>query len=665
LHSVVRNSRPLTKVSLLTAVLVITAGMVAAQTQGGAASSPPSNTPKPPGAQEIMNYLNQTIGWYRHLPVEQQLADAGDLAFLEDDRTLADQIVRLSFDFAKAQAESLAKAPVSDAALAGQGQDGAAPSSHQHLVDLGARAETQVRSSQEELERLRQKLAVATGRRRKELQSAVAETQSELELAKARRDVMRSMVEFMSDKDAGGTGVGGLRSQIEELEKTVPALAEKGSGATPAGATTGHAAAASVVPTTKKTVPYGILGLTTDLISLSGKIRTLDETIRQTDALAQAAKNIRTPLGAGMRELTQRGDQLANQPESSDRSVLAQQKTQLDELTGQFKERSAAILPLVKQRILLDLYKRSLTNWRDAIRTQHTSELKSLIVRLALLGIVLALVLGSANLWRRAIFRYVQDPRRRYQLLLVQRIAVWFSIALVIAFAFATELGSLATFAGLLTAGIAVALQNVILSIAGYFFLIGKYGVRVGDRVQIAGVTAEVVDIGLVRLHLMELAGAGTDAQPTGRVVVFSNSVVFQPTAGMFKQIPGTSFVWHEITLTLAADSDYRSVEERLLGAVERVFAEYRDAMETQRRRIEKTLASVSVRTLGPQSRLRLTQSGLEVVIRYPLELANAARIDDRITRELLDAIEREPKLKLVGTGTPNIQPVAEGAAVS
>src|SRR6516225_10513645 len=101
--------------------------------------------------------------------------------------------------------------------------------------------------------------------------------------------------------------------------------------------------------------------------------------------------------------------------------------------------------------------------------------------------------------------------------------------------AFASELGAITTFAGFLGAGIAVALQNVILSVAGYFFLIGKYGVKVGDRVQVAGITGDVVDIGLVRLHLMEIGGGGS-ARPTGRVVAVSNAVVFQANAGMFKQ---------------------------------------------------------------------------------------------------------------------------------
>src|SRR5258707_15767020 len=108
---------------------------------------------------------------------------------------------------------------------------------------------------------------------------------------------------------------------------------------------------------------------------------------------------------------------------------------------------------------------------------------------------------------------------------------MWTAIGVILVLAFATQLGSAVTFAGLLTAGIAVALQNVIVSVVAYFFLIGKYGIRVGDRVQIAGVNGEVVDIGLVRIHVMELGGPG-DAQPTGRIVALSNSIVFQPTAG-------------------------------------------------------------------------------------------------------------------------------------
>jgi hypothetical protein len=160
----------------------------------------------------------------------------------------------------------------------------------------------------------------------------------------------------------------------------------------------------------------------------------------------------------------------------------------------------------------------------------------------------------------------------------------------------------------------------------------------------------------------MEAISGTSEIRPTGRVVVFSNAVVFQPNSGLFKQIPGTNFVWHELKLTLAADSNYGEVEHRLVGAVQKVYEEYRPDMEAQRRRMEQSLTGVSIRELKPESRLRLTQTGLEVEIRFPVPLNNASAIDDAMTRALLDAIAQRPRLRLVGTGTPNIQTVTENA---
>ncbi len=84
------------------------------------------------------------------------------------------------------------------------------------------------------------------------------------------------------------------------------------------------------------------------------------------------------------------------------------------------------------------------------------------------------------------VYRYVHNARRRYQALLLRKLVMWFLIVVIVAFAFASKLGSVVTFAGLITAGIVVALQNVILSIVGYFLLIGKFGFRVGDGCRLA-----------------------------------------------------------------------------------------------------------------------------------------------------------------------------------
>src|SRR5205807_5368530 len=100
----------------------------------------------------------------------------------------------------------------------------------------------------------------------------------------------------------------------------------------------------------------------------------------------------------------------------------------------------------------------------------------------------------------------------------------------------------------------------------------------------------------------------------------------------------GTNFGWHEVTLILSPESDYHLAEERMLGAVEQVYAKYRHKIEEQHRHMEKTFA-LGLDPPQSKSRLRLTQTGLEVVIRYPLELERSAEIDDEIIRELLAAL--------------------------
>jgi small-conductance mechanosensitive channel len=604
------------------------------------------------GTEDIVSFLNQTIVWSRQLTAEQQLvSEPSDALFLNDSRQVADQVVKLAFDYARARAQALASQTDNSASRS------QAVSQYQRLIDSANKADQEVKGLQGELDNFRQQLETATGKKRTTLLAVISETEGELQLFQARRDTLRSMLQFATGTASSGLGSGSLLSQVEELARTLPVASaenkeQTGSNATPAA--NNSTSPAVVASRERKEAPTGILALATDLFSLRRKLRALEDNLRQTETLFQSSKSLRAPLVARIRDLTQKGDDVAGQPDSQDPKVLAQQRKDLDALTAQFKQVSASLMPLGKQSILLDIYKRTTTNWRNAVDSQYKAELKGLLLRLAVLALVLGVVLGVSEVWKRATFRYIPDVRRRYQFLLIRRIVLWCLTAIIIATAFASELGAITTFAGLMTAGIAVALQNVILSVAGYFFLIGKYGVRVGDRVNIAGVTGDVVDIGLVRLQLMEITG-GPAPLPTGRVVAFSNSVVFQANSGMFKQIPGTNFLWHEITLTLDPKGNYRQVEQRMMEAVNKVFAEYRDRMEVQRRNVERSLNS-TIAAFSPESRLHLTQTALEVVIRYPVALDHAGEIDNRVTRAILEALELDPNLREQVSGGPTVR---------
>jgi small-conductance mechanosensitive channel len=622
-------------------VLVVLLLSIAFSSSAQQQPQPPPAVTGLPNADQTLAYLRETIEWHELLHEEEQLANTPEeTAFLNDERQRAKEILQLSFTYANAAAKLLSRQ-----ASPSSTEKTANVPAYSGLSKAAAQTEQVVRDTQAELEETKRKAESAQGQKQRQLQSTADELQSELNLAKARSETYKNILRFV------GSGSGSsLESQIAELERTVPELAPN---AKPEAAQAPAAAAPARNPS-------GILELITNLFNLSSKKRSLDEAMNATQALADTAKKLRSPIVKNLVAAADRGEDLAKAADTAGPAELEQQKRELDALTANFKDISSVVVPLGQQNMLFGFYKGTLLRWKNSVQEEFSKELQYLILRAVALGFALAVVFTLAEIWRKATLRYVKDIRRRYQFLLMRRIVVWCAVGITIAFALATEIGSLATFAGLITAGIAVALQNVILAIAGYFFLVGKYGVRVGDRVQISGVTGNVVDIGLVRLHMMELAGTGNDRQPTGRVVVFSNSIVFQPTASFFKQIPGTNFVWHEVTLILSPDSDFHQAEERLLGAVQKVYSTYSSKIEEQHRHMEQSFA-LAVDAPQPKSRLRLTQTGLEVVIRYPLELERSAEIDDQIIRELLIALQKPPKLKLVGSGTPNIQPVLDG----
>ena len=135
-------------------------------------------------------------------------------------------------------------------------------------------------------------------------------------------------------------------------------------------------------------------------------------------------------------------------------------------LTAQFKQISSAAIPLAQEIILVEESQASLLQWRVSVHKGYTYVLESFLAHLALLLLGIGIVMGISEIWRKATFRYVRDSVRRHQLLLLRRFVTAFLLAVVLLIGFVSEFGSLATFAGFLTAGIAVALQTVILSVA-------------------------------------------------------------------------------------------------------------------------------------------------------------------------------------------------------
>ena len=194
-HSV-RITCSVTFLLALAALLLLALGTAFSQ-------AAPASAPEP---SDIIQFLSQTINWYRQLNVEHQIAtEPSDILVINDDRQLADQAVRLSFEFARAEAQALSKQPGSQSA-----DQGAVSSQYQSLLQLSDKLDKDVRELQTELQSARQKLETASGKKREALQATIAEVQSELDLANARRDALRSVAEFVSGASTNGLGASGL-----------------------------------------------------------------------------------------------------------------------------------------------------------------------------------------------------------------------------------------------------------------------------------------------------------------------------------------------------------------------------------------------------------------------------------------------------------------------
>jgi small-conductance mechanosensitive channel len=581
-------------------------------------------------ADQVIQILDDTVDWYRTLGTQQQNAtQPSDLLILFANRQTADKVVALAFEIARANAELL-----SSEASAGQAADASSPQSlNRQRAELTAKQ----KSIEDEMAADRRRAAGPA------LEATLLELQGELAMVAARKNLLDTMADFVNESDPKGAGANALKAHIDAIAATIPGA----SATTASGSPTGAAAPAGGTASSPMTVlggaaaapaRTGIWELGASALRLRNKIKAIEIVDENTAALADTFQTTSAAPLKQLKAYSARSDELASQADSAASAALKALRSEFDTLAWLFKETSSILIPLSEERVLLQQYRHNLSNWRDSTQRQYHDALTALGVRLGILACILAAVFVLAEVWRRAVLRFSHEPRRRYQLLLVRKIVLWAAIIAIVGLSFVTQISTFATFAGLLTAGLAVAMQSVLVSVVGYFFLIGKYGIRVGDRIQIGTVVGEVIDLGLVRMHLMELNTQGP-LGPTGRVVAFANLIVFQASGGLFKQIPGVNISWHEMTLTLPVVKDYAALKDRLLAAVGGVSSQYRDEIARQTKEIQRSTAVAAVGDASPHVQMHLADGRMQALIRYPVHLEHAAEIDERISEAVLQVV--------------------------
>ena len=625
---------------------------------------------------QVLEHVNLVLRWARQWTSPDVLiARTADDLYLETGRQIANQVVRLEFDSALAQAELIAGDVSSHGTIvhASGGIDA------QNIQKAQQRVSTQLLQLQAALQAVNRKLAAARPAERAGLLLSRDQLKGQIDLAQALQANLETLTTFATAAQNANGMATDLAAKIAALERTVPGVVGI------EAARPGAAKSAPVNAPVFTTNGHGLVGQIADMIRLMESLQALDTLSAEGERMQQATTQLRTPLLAALRATLQEGQiELAGASQSAASAANAaapaataaapppaapqaapaatsvpEQQRAMAALVARFKVLSRATLPLSQEMILVDQSQANLAQLKDSVEREYVAILRSLLIKIASILIALGLIWLFSWLWRRAAFRYIKDSRRRRQFLVLRRVVTGFCMIVVVVLGIISNFSSLATYAGLITAGIAVALQAVILSIAAYFFLIGRYGVRVGDRITVVyngsnSVTGDVVEIGLVRFYMVELSGSGIDMQPTGRIAVFPNSVLFQ-TNPLFKQLPGTEYVWREVALPLAREADVEAAEKRLGELATKFYEEYRGQLERQNVHVEETLG-VHFDTPKPHSRVRFANGALELMVRYPVPLRSAAALDDRMVGEVNRMLQKEPAIPLVAGGSPELR---------
>ncbi len=250
------------------------------------------------------------------------------------------------------------------------------------------------------------------------------------------------------------------------------------------------------------------------------------------------------------------------------------------------------------------------------------------------IAIVLILV---ATRWAILLLlrRRVEDVKNRYVWGRTITYLIGFIAFFLIGRVWFQAFGSLATFFGLIGAGIAVALKDPLTNLAGLVFILWRRPFRIGDRIQIGDAAGDVIDIRLFQFTLLEIGNWVDADQSTGRLMHIPNGQVFQqPTANYTIGFP---FIWNEIPVLVTFESDWQAAREILADIAKRVAAPFASSAEKEILEASRKYL-IFFSTLQPAVYLNVKDSGVLLTIRYACEVRKRRGTSQAIWEEILNA---------------------------
>jgi len=258
---------------------------------------------------------------------------------------------------------------------------------------------------------------------------------------------------------------------------------------------------------------------------------------------------------------------------------------------------------------------------------------------ISVLTVVAAIVV---TVGMRFLLRWrIEDPAVRYHSRKIARYAIVILVLIGLGFVWRPFAGQLGLVVGLLAAGMAFALQEVIGAVAGWANIVSGGMYRVGDRIEVAGVRGDVIDITLLRTKLMEIGSpidSGTwvrGRQYTGRIVTVSNKKTF--TDPVFNFSATFEFIWEELTVPISHDSDWILAEKIMLQEARAVSRSEgaQEAMELMLKRYPVPRVEVE-----PHVFVRATDNWMELAARFIVPVRTARSVKDGLSRRITQRLD-------------------------
>ncbi len=432
---------------------------------------------------KLLAYLDQLTQWQRDAAgIEPSDINARELVYRDALRDNATKVLQSGFAFMRSIASQQSATAAVD------------PESTQAKLTVRLQAlDQQMAAMKKQMARLP---------KNSPQRKAVAD---ELRVDDARHELMQTILSNLSS--TGSKSPDKLSYTIESLAHAIPELNPSAKTAEPAPATVKDSEAST-----------SIFDLSADMFEITRKQRELKAMIDKTTDLKTQSTDVMHALRSGLND----GGDAKDKPTTPLLPV--------EERIKAYKEIGANIIPLAETVRWIDASQQTLGEWNQVLASQSKRLLRQLSVQLGILLAVLAVPLVLSEIAKTQLTR-VRDPKRQRQFNTARRIITAVAVVLILLANFISDFSSFATFAGFITAGLAVALQSVLLSLVAHFLFYGRYGVRNGDRVNVVGVTGDIVQIGMVRFYLRELEEKDGQLQPTGKIVAFPNSILFQNVA--------------------------------------------------------------------------------------------------------------------------------------